>query len=189
MHFTKAKMAIITNCLPTDFLHGTIAGILLALVHSTEPTRFNSQRVQPGDMAIHPICTRNRVRQTPIAWQRISIRFNHVRPTGGSRRTSRQRKQCWLCRIRNISCVQLGGSGRFTDGCFLVTCMLRCCGSLQRSRLPLTEQQVTTNQLQLKQHKGIVLHLQAMISPLFSTRVTYMHSMFFHRIRILIHVS
>ena len=26
----------------TDFLHGCVAGILLALVHSTEPTRFNS---------------------------------------------------------------------------------------------------------------------------------------------------
>ena len=50
MHFTKAKMAIITNCLLTDFSHGSIAGILLALVHSTEPTRFNSQRQN----ALHP---------------------------------------------------------------------------------------------------------------------------------------
>ena len=150
MHFTKAKMAINTNCLPTNFLHGSVAGILLALVHSTEPARFNSQRVQPGDMAIHPICARNRVRQTSIAWHRISIGFNHVRPTGGSCRTSRQRKQRWLCRIRDISCVQLNGSARFTDSWFRATCMLRCCGSLQRSRLPLTKQQATTNQLQLK---------------------------------------
>ena len=150
MHFTKAKMAIITNCLLTDFLHGCVAGILLALVHSTEPTRFNSQRVQPGDVAIHPVCARNRVRQTPIAWHRISVRFNYVRPTGGSRRTSRQRKRRWLHRIRHISCVRLSDSARFTDSWFRATCMLRCCGSLQRSRLPLTKQQTTTNQLQLK---------------------------------------
>ena len=150
MHFTKAKMAIITNCLLTDFSHGCVAGILLALVHSTEPTRFNSQRVQPGDVAIHPVCARNRVRQTPIAWHRISVRFNYVRPTGGSRRTSRQRKRRWLRRIRHISCVRLSDSARFTDSWFRATCMLRCCGSLQRSRLPLTEQQTTTNQLQLK---------------------------------------
>ena len=150
MHFTKAKMAIITNCLLTDFSHGRVAGILLALVHSTEPARFNSQRVQPGDVAIHPICARNRVRQTPITWHRISVRFNHVRPTGGSRRISRQRKQCWLRRIRHISCVRLSDSARFTDSWFRATGMLRCCGSLQRSRLPLTKQQMTTNQLQLK---------------------------------------
>ena len=150
MHFTKAKMAIITNCLLTDFSHGCVAGILLALVHSTEPTRFNSQRVQPGDVAIHPVCARNRVRQTPIAWHRISVRFNYVRPTGGSRRISRQRKQHCLHRIWNISCVRLGGSARFTNSWFRATCMLRCCGSLQRSRLPLAKQQTTTNQLQLK---------------------------------------
>ena len=35
MNFTKAKMVIITNCLLTDFLHGSIAGILLALVTNT----------------------------------------------------------------------------------------------------------------------------------------------------------
>ena len=150
MHFTKAKLGIITNCLLTDFLHGTVTGILLALVHSTEPARFNSQRVQPGDVAIHPICARNRVRQTPIAWHRISVRFNYVRPTGGSRRIGRQRKRCWLRRIRHISCVRLSDSARFTDSWFRATCMLRCCGSLQRSRLPLTKQQTTTNQLQLK---------------------------------------
>ena len=124
MHFTKAKMTIITNCLLTDFLHGSLAGILLALVHSTEPARFNSQRVQPGNVAIHPICARNRVRQTPIVWHRISIRFNHVRPSGGSCRTSRQRKRCWLCRISNISCVQVSGSTRFTNSWFRATCML-----------------------------------------------------------------
>ena len=150
MHFTKAKMAIITKCLLTDFSHGCVAGILLALVHSTKPTRFNSQRVQPGNVAIHPICARNRVRQTPIAWHRISIRFNYVRPTGGTRRASRQRKQCWLYRIWNISCIRLSGSARFTDSWFRATCMLQCCGSLQLSRLPLTNQQTTTNQLQLK---------------------------------------
>ena len=150
MHFTKAKMAIITNCLLMDSSHGCIAGILLALVHSTEPTRFNSQRVQPGDVAIHPVCARNRVRQTPIAWHRISVRFNYVRPTGGTRRASRQRKQHWLFRIQDISCVRLSGNARFTDSWFRATCMLRCCGSLQRSRLPLTQQQTTTNQLQLK---------------------------------------
>ena len=61
MNFTKAKMAIITICLLTDFTHGCVTGILLALVHSTKPTRFNSQRVQPGDVAIHPICAQNRV--------------------------------------------------------------------------------------------------------------------------------
>ena len=93
---------------------------------------------------------RNRVSQTPIAWHRIFVRFNHVRPTGGSRRTSRQRKRCWLRRIRHISCVRLSDSARFTDSWFRATCMLRCCGSLQRSRLPLTKQQTTTNQLQLK---------------------------------------
>ena len=71
MHFTKAKMAIISNCLLTDFLHGCVTWVLLALVYSTEPTRFNSQCVQPGDVAIHPVWSRNRVRQTPIAWHRI----------------------------------------------------------------------------------------------------------------------
>ena len=92
MHFAKAKMAIITSCLLTDFSHGSVAGILLALVHSTEPARFNSKRVQPGDVAIHPICARNRVRQTPIAWHRISVRFNYVRLIGGTGRARRQRK-------------------------------------------------------------------------------------------------
>ena len=150
MHFTKAKMAIITKCLLTDFSHGCVAGVLLALVHSTEPARFNSQRVQPGNVAIHPVCTRNRVRQTPIAWHQISVRFNYVRPTGGTCRASRQRKQHCLHRIWNISCIRLSGSARFTDSWFRATCMLRCCGSLQRIRLPLTEQQATTNQLQLK---------------------------------------
>ena len=67
MNFVKAKMAVITICLLTDFLHGCVAWVLLALVHSTKPARFNSQHFQPGDMAIHPICTQNRVRQTPIA--------------------------------------------------------------------------------------------------------------------------
>ena len=67
--------------------------------------------------------------------------------------------------------------------------MLQCCGSLQRSRLPLTEQQATANQLQLKQCKGIALHLRAMMSPLFPTGITYMHSMFFCCIRIFIQVS
>ena len=92
MHFTKAKMAIITICLLTDFMHGCIAWVLLALVHSTEPTMFNSQCVQPGHVAIHPICVQNRIRQTPIAWHRISVRFNYVRPTGCIIRTSRKRK-------------------------------------------------------------------------------------------------
>ena len=101
----EAKMAIITNCLLADFTHSCIAGSLLALVHSTEPARFNSQCVQPGDLAIHPICARNRVKQTPIVWHRISVRFNYVRPTGGTGRTSKKRKQCCLCRIWNISCV------------------------------------------------------------------------------------
>ena len=150
MNFTKAKMAIITICLPTYFLHGCVAWVLLALVHSTEPTRFNSQRVQPGNVAIHPICMQNRVRQTPIAWHRISVGFNYVSPSGGTGRASRQRKQHWLHRIWNVSCVRLSGSARFTDSWFRATCMLRCCGSLQHSRLPLTEQQTTTNQLQLK---------------------------------------
>ena len=145
MHFTKAKMAIITNCLLTYFSHGNVAGILLALVHSTEPARFDSQRVQPGDVAIHPVCGQNRVRHTPMAWHRISVGFNYERPTGGTHRASRQRKQHWLCRIQNISCLLLSGSARFTDSWFRATCMLRCCGSLQRSRLPLTKQQMTTN--------------------------------------------
>ena len=150
MNFSKAKMTIITNCLLTDFPHGSVAGILLALVHSTEPARFNSQRVQPGDVTIHLVCARSRVRQTPIAWHRKFVGFNYVRPTGGTRRTSRQRKRHWLHRIRNISCVRLSGSARFTDSWFRATCMLQCCGSLQRSRLPLAKQQTTTNQLQLK---------------------------------------
>ena len=150
MNFTKAKMTIITICLLMDFMHVYVGWVLLALVHSTYPARFNSQRVQPGNVAIHPICARNRIRQTPITWHRISVGLNYVRPTGGTRRASRQRKQRWLHRIRNISCVQLRGSGRFTDSWFRATCMLRCCGSLQRSGLPLTKQQTTTNQLQLK---------------------------------------
>ena len=150
MNFTKAKMAIIANCLLTYFSHGSVAGILLALVHSTEPARFNSQHVQLGGVAIHPINAGNRVKQTAIAWYQIFGRFNYMTPTGGTSRTSRKRKQCWLHRIWYISCVQLGGSGRFTDGYFLATCMLRYCGSLQHNRLPLTEQQATANQLQLK---------------------------------------
>ena len=182
-------MAIITKCLLTYFSHGCVAGILLALVHSAEPTRFNSQRVQPGDVAIYPVCARNRVRQTPITWHRISVRFNHVRPTGGTHRASRQRKQHWLCRIRNILCVRLSGSARFTNSWFRAPCMLRCCGSLQCSRLPLTKQQTTTNQLQLKRRYGIALHLQAMMQPLFPTSITYMHSMFLSGKCIFIQVS
>ena len=84
-----------------------------------------------------------------------------VTPIGGSHRTSERRKQHGLHRIWNISCIRLDGSAQFTDGCFLATCMLQCCGSLQRSRLPLTEQQATANQLQLKQCKGIALRLWA----------------------------
>ena len=105
MNFTKAKMAIITNCLLTDFPHCSVAGILLALVHSTKPARFNSQRVQPGNMAINSISTGNRVRQTPIAWHRTFTRISFMTPIGGTRRTSEMRKQCWLYRIWNISCV------------------------------------------------------------------------------------
>ena len=82
MNFTKAKIAVITICLLTDFLHGCIAWVLLALVHSTKPAKFNSQRVQPGNVAIHPRSTRNRDRQTPIVWHQIFVRFNHVTPTG-----------------------------------------------------------------------------------------------------------
>ena len=75
-----------------DFMHSCVAGILLALVHSTEPARFNSQRVQPGDVAIHPISVQNRVRQTPIAWHQILVRFNYLTPIGGTNRTSKKRK-------------------------------------------------------------------------------------------------
>ena len=150
MNFTKAKMAVITICLVTDFTHGCVSLILLPLVHSTKPARFDSQRVQPGNVAIHPISMGNRVRQTPIAWHRIFARINYVSPIGGNRRISRRRKQCWLYRIWNISCIRLAGSTRFTDGCFLATCMLQCRGSLQHSRLALTKQQATTNQLQLE---------------------------------------
>ena len=93
MNFTKAKMAVITICLVTYFMHGCISRILLALVYGTKPARFNSQRVQPSYVAIHPISMPNRVRQTPLAWYRISVRFNYVTPIGGTCRTS-QRKQC-----------------------------------------------------------------------------------------------
>ena len=67
--------------------------------------------------------------------------------------------------------------------------MLRCCGSLQRSRLPLTKQQTTTNQLQLKLRLGIALHLRATMQPFFATRITYMHSMFLSSKCIFIQVS
>ena len=76
------KMAVITVCLVTDFMHGCVSRILLPLVHSINPARFDSQCVQPGNVAIHPICTRNRVRQTPIVWHRITVRFNYVKPSG-----------------------------------------------------------------------------------------------------------
>ena len=76
MNFTKAKMAIITICLLTDFMHGCVAWVILALVHSTEPTRFNSQCVQPGNVAIHPYSVGNRVRQTPLTWHTIIVRIN-----------------------------------------------------------------------------------------------------------------
>ena len=92
MNFTKAKMAIITISLLTDFMHGCVSRILLALVYSTEPSRFDSQRVQPGNMAIHPISAGNRVRQTPIVWHQIFARINHVTPIGSSHRTSSRRK-------------------------------------------------------------------------------------------------
>ena len=166
-----------------------VTWVLLALVHSTKPARFNSQHVQPGDVAVHPQSMGNRVRQTPIAWHQVFARLIHVTPIGSTCRTSRRRKQYWLCRIQIIPFVQLGGSARFTDGCLVATCMLQCCGSLQRSRLPLTEQQATANQLQLKWHKRIALHLRAMMSPLFATRITYMHGVFFRSKPILIQVS
>ena len=67
----KAKMAVITICLLTDFLHGCIAWVLLALVHSTKPARFKSQCVQPGYVAIHPQSVGNRVIQTPMDWDMI----------------------------------------------------------------------------------------------------------------------
>ena len=88
----KAKMAIITICLLMDFMHSCVTWVLLALVHSTEPTRVNSQRVQPGDVAIHPISMRTRIRQTPIMWHQISIRFNYVSPSGGTGKARRQMK-------------------------------------------------------------------------------------------------
>ena len=99
MNFTKAKMVVITICLLVYFTHGCITGILLALVHSTEPARFNNQHVEPGNVAKHPISAGNRVRQTPIAWHQIFTRFNYVAPIVGSPRASRQRKTHWLCRI------------------------------------------------------------------------------------------
>ena len=71
----------------------------------------------------------------------------------------------------------------------MATCMLQCCGSLQCSRLPLARQQATTNQLQLKQRKWIALHLWAIMGPLFSTHITYMHSMHFCCKRIHIQVT
>ena len=55
MNFAKAKMAIITTYLVTKFTHGCVSLVLLALVYSTKPARFNSQRVQPGNEAIHLI--------------------------------------------------------------------------------------------------------------------------------------
>ena len=173
--------------LTNRFSHSCVTWVLL--IHSTELTRFNSQRVQPGNVAMHPICAWNRVRQIPIAWHQISVRFDYVSPSGGTRRASKQRKWRWLCRIWNIFCTQLDGSTRFTDGCLMATCMLQCCGSVQHSRLPLTKQQATTDQLQLKQCKGIALHLRATMNPLFPTGITYMHSMFFSGKRILIQVS
>ena len=160
----------------------------MALVQSSKPAKFDSLRVQPGYVAIHPQSVRNRVRQTTTAWHRIFIRINHVTPIGGIRRTSRRTKQHWLHRIWNIFCVQLDGSAQFTDGRLLATCMLLCCGSQKCSRLPLTEQQATTKQLQLKWCKWIALDLLATMQPFFPTCVTYMHSMFSRGKRILIQV-
>ena len=67
MHFTKAKMAIITRGLVTNFAHSCVALVLLALIHSHEPARFYSQRIKPINMAIHPQSAQNRVSQAPIA--------------------------------------------------------------------------------------------------------------------------
>ena len=54
MNLMEAEMAIITTGLATIFLHGTIRWILLSLVYGSKPAKFDSQRVHPGLMAIHP---------------------------------------------------------------------------------------------------------------------------------------
>ena len=92
MNFTKAKMAIKTKCLIMNFTHSCIAWVLLALVHSTTPAGFDSQHVQPGNMAIHPQSVGNRVIPTPMVWHTIINGINCVTPSGGRRSTSREKK-------------------------------------------------------------------------------------------------
>ena len=65
MNFRKAKMAVSTICLVMDFTYDCITWVLLALVNSTEPARFDSQCVQPGYMAIYPQSAGNRVQTIP----------------------------------------------------------------------------------------------------------------------------
>ena len=189
MHFTKAKLAIITICLVTNFSHGCVAWVLLALIHSTEPARFNRKRVQVSNVAIYPQSARNRVSETPMPWHTNNSRLSHATPSGGMLRIYRVRKRRCLRRIRNFSCVRLSGSGRFTVGSFLATCPLWCCSKLQRGRLSLAKQKPTANQLQTERCQGITLHLRTTMRPLFTTRITHMNSMFLRSIRIFIQVS
>ena len=189
MHFTQAKLAVITICLVANFLHGCIAWVLLALIRSTEPARFDSQCVQVSNVAIYPQSVHNRVSETPMPWHANNSRLSHATPSGGMLRIYRVRKRHWLCRIQNIYCVRLSGSGRFTDGSFLATCPLWCCSKLQRGRLSLAKQKPTANQLQAERCQRITLHLGTTMRPLFPTCVTYMHSMFLCCKQIFIQVS
>ena len=92
MHFTKAKLAIITICLVMYFLHGCIGWVLLALIHSTQPARFDGKHVQVSNVAIYPQSARNRVSETPMPWHANNSRLSHATPGGGMLRIYRVRK-------------------------------------------------------------------------------------------------
>ena len=54
MNFTEAKMTTITTGFVTKFLHVSIRWILLSLVYRSKLTRFDSHRVHPDLIALHP---------------------------------------------------------------------------------------------------------------------------------------
>ena len=56
--------------------------------------------------------------------------------------------------------------------------MLGCCGSLQHGRRMLSQQQLTTDKLQVKSGQRVPLNLSTSMCPLFPTSITYMDAVF-----------
>ena len=133
-------------------------------------------------MAIHPELPCSFAIQTPIVGHRNKISFTHGVPLGGSRRSSRHSQGRGVFSQNVFIDAELHATGRSSDGAILArntrAGMLGCCGSLQHGRRMLSQQQLTTDKLQVKSGQRVSLNLSTSMCPLFSTSITYMGAMF-----------